>query len=332
MAFGTNEEQIILLSIVIPTWNRSSSLDAALRHLLPQLESYSREIEIIISDNGSTDDTQNALKKVNSACPNLNIRLNRNKENLGFYGNLKICRELSIGKYLWVLSDDDYVCAGVINDIMRNIFKADTFAVIFLKNNPLKNNFKSYVLDRDELLIQEVYKIGLISSVIFLNKKEFDDHIYSEYNNSAFLGFLFLLNSFNFNRRVIIIEGNCLMGSQAKPKGYNFFDIFINHMEHVITYMHFLRIPGKIIKKFRQLYLTNFIARYYILLKGEKKLKFGEFQTLEISSVKEIEKWIRRSYSDMLCYWSNFYPLTLIPGYIFASALKIRKMIIKKSN
>ncbi|MDQ6890590.1 MAG: glycosyltransferase [Bacteroidota bacterium] len=320
------------MSIAIPTWNRSQNLQEALTYLLPQINCCKGQIEIIISDNGSTDNTQSIVTKFIGLYPDLNIISNKNKENLGFYGNFRKCREIASGKYFWVLSDDDYVGPGLIHVILKKISESNDLAVIYLKLDKLQQSFHIYNLERDSLLIQEGYTIGLISSVIFLNSKEFDEAIYQKYTNSAFIAFIFLLNAFNYYKNVLVIKGHCLMAANAKPKGYNFFDIFINHMEHVIEYMHFIKLPGKIIIKFRCAYLINFIRQYYIIYKGEKILKFGKFEPSEISSIKEIEFWIHRSYSDLKCYWLQFYLLTLVPAYFFTLGLKIRRLILKKQN
>jgi abequosyltransferase len=331
MEFGTGNEPPIL-SIAIPTWNRCKSLNSALNYLLMQINNFSKEIEIIISDNGSDDDTAKVVAMYIKQYPQLKIIGNRNATNLGFYGNLMKCRELSSGKFFWVLSDDDYVVEGLITEIIRNISLAKEVAVVYLKNNLLQKDLKSYKLNRDQLLIQEGFKIGLISSVLFLNNKEHDEFIYQGYPNNAFLGFIFLLNAFNFSDEVIVIEGNCLKAANAKPKGYNFFDIFINHMQQVIEYMHFIRFPKKIIDKYRCTYLKNFIGPYYLLYKGEKALKFGDFKNSEIASIHDVEMWTHKAYADLNCYWLYFYPLRLTPSFLFASALKIRSKLLKRKN
>ena len=44
-----------LLSICIPTYNRAQFLDVSLRELISQASEISDSIEIVISDNASTD-------------------------------------------------------------------------------------------------------------------------------------------------------------------------------------------------------------------------------------------------------------------------------------
>ena len=52
-----------LLSITIPTWNRAPILEIALSQLLPQLIEFKDSIELIISDNCSTDNTSEVINK-----------------------------------------------------------------------------------------------------------------------------------------------------------------------------------------------------------------------------------------------------------------------------
>lgn len=51
-----------LLSICIPTYNRSTYLEEALCNIINDT-SFSDDIEIIISDNASTDNTQEIVSK-----------------------------------------------------------------------------------------------------------------------------------------------------------------------------------------------------------------------------------------------------------------------------
>jgi hypothetical protein len=95
----------------------------------------------------------------------------------------------------------------------------------------------------------------------------------------------------------------------------------------VVDYMHFIKLPVKIINNFRCSYLLNFIRTYYIIFKAEKALKFGTFES---SSIKEIEYWINRSYSNLKCYWLHFYLLTFIPSWFFKIALKMRRSLKNK--
>ena len=92
------------VSILIPTFNRAGYLRQAIESALRQ--DYSN-LEVIVSDNASTDDTREVVSKF-SADPHL--RYHRNNVNLGMIGNWRqAVRDLATGDWFLLLSDDDYL-------------------------------------------------------------------------------------------------------------------------------------------------------------------------------------------------------------------------------
>lgn len=92
-----------LVSIGIPTYNRASSyLKDALRSAVNQTY---KKIEIIVSDNCSSDDTESVVKAFNDH----RIRYYRQKDNIGSLNNRNFCLEQSRGEYFLSLFDDDVI-------------------------------------------------------------------------------------------------------------------------------------------------------------------------------------------------------------------------------
>ncbi|MGN5006714.1 glycosyltransferase family 2 protein [Aeromonas sp. 96A] len=99
------------LSIAIPTYNRASILDRALENIARQISS-ADDIQVVISDNGSTDHTRSIVEKYISI---LNIKYVCLPSNQGFDRNFinAICE--SDGEYVWVKGDDDLIAPSMIN-------------------------------------------------------------------------------------------------------------------------------------------------------------------------------------------------------------------------
>jgi len=96
-----------LLSICIPTYNRANLLDSALHALIPQVNASSGAVELIVSDNCSTDNTQQVVERARASGP---IQYHRNSQNEGVTRNiLRLTNELANGEFAWVLGDDDLV-------------------------------------------------------------------------------------------------------------------------------------------------------------------------------------------------------------------------------
>ena len=69
---------MIKLSVLIPVWNQEELVINALEHL-PRRE----DIEILVRDDGSTDNTLANLKKYKEEHPDLNLSVMANKWNKG---------------------------------------------------------------------------------------------------------------------------------------------------------------------------------------------------------------------------------------------------------
>jgi glycosyltransferase involved in cell wall biosynthesis len=52
----------ILLSIAIPTYNGSNYIEDTLESIVPQILSYSRNVDVVISDNASEDETKDIIE------------------------------------------------------------------------------------------------------------------------------------------------------------------------------------------------------------------------------------------------------------------------------
>ena len=90
------EGEGILLSICIPTFNRCKLLDRLIKSITEQ-ESFNNSIEIIISDNCSTDNTKRIVSKYLLSYNN--IRYYRNDENIGMEKNIAKVLSLGNGKF-----------------------------------------------------------------------------------------------------------------------------------------------------------------------------------------------------------------------------------------
>ena len=91
-----------LVSIGLPVFNGDAYLEAAVDSLLSQ--DY-KSIEVIISDNGSTDRTEEICRAYAKA--DARIRFYRNKDNMGAAQNYNRVFALSRGKYFkWQAVDD----------------------------------------------------------------------------------------------------------------------------------------------------------------------------------------------------------------------------------
>jgi glycosyltransferase involved in cell wall biosynthesis len=92
-----------MVSVVIPTYNKSLSIESTLRSVLQQTY---KHVEIILVDNGSTDGTREVINKFIAANPN-NWKIIDAEENLGPSNARNLGILNSTGKYIFFLDGDD---------------------------------------------------------------------------------------------------------------------------------------------------------------------------------------------------------------------------------
>ncbi len=92
----------VLVSVIIPTYNRKTYVVRAIDSVLAQ--SY-KNVEIIVVDDCSKDDTYEVLLQMQKKHPNLVAK--RNDVNLGPAGTANAGIEAARGKYIAILDDDD---------------------------------------------------------------------------------------------------------------------------------------------------------------------------------------------------------------------------------
>lgn len=129
-----------ILTIAIPTYNRSRYLEQLLNALVPQLRHEPR-VELIVSDNASTDDTQGVIARFQS--DGLALKSSLNDVNLGPDANIHRCFELAHSKYVWIIGDDDVVSQDAVSKVLSYLAVAD-YDLIYLNS---KSYETSYVHD-----------------------------------------------------------------------------------------------------------------------------------------------------------------------------------------
>ncbi|UBU13943.1 glycosyltransferase family 2 protein [Nonomuraea gerenzanensis] len=91
-----------LVSIALPVRNGAGRLEAVVRSVLAQDHPH---IELVISDNASTDGTEELCRDLAAADPR--IVYHRHPENIGLLGNFQHAARISRGAYVRWIGDDD---------------------------------------------------------------------------------------------------------------------------------------------------------------------------------------------------------------------------------
>lgn len=143
-----------LVSIVIPVYNREKLIHRSLQSALAQ--DYP-EVEILVTDNCSTDSTWEVLEEY--AINNEKIRIIKNEANLGPVKNWYRAVELAKGEYVKILWSDDTIEAGFISQTLNYLHDDVAFVLGGVEIKTLDGELKEkYGGDGEiEILSQQEY-------------------------------------------------------------------------------------------------------------------------------------------------------------------------------
>ncbi|NDV26681.1 glycosyltransferase [Desulfovibrio sp. JC010] len=135
---GDHSEGIApFISVCIPTYNRADMVGDAIKSILAQ---FYDNLEIVIVDDGSTDDSESVIKAFNDQ----RIRYIR-QENMGRPGARNRCVKEASGDYILWLDSDDALVSGVIGKYVKLLNRHPDVEIVYgdllstdVKLNPLQ--------------------------------------------------------------------------------------------------------------------------------------------------------------------------------------------------
>lgn len=310
------------LTIAIPIYNGAKTIKRLLDCILNQ--NFSREaVDLIICDNGSTDNTLEVIKPYVN-----NFTLFTNDTNLGADKNFELCVNRSNSEYVWILGDDDYLKDGAIEEILKKLYQK-TYACIFI-------NFSLFDIKKQEEVLAKYVNIkddingkgisqfldhtniaaNFLSSIIH-SKKYFESINAAKYYNTHFLQFAVILDYVKDNEFLIIAEPFVInMGDSSER------DINIGGGAVIIAYKIF-----SVVKDAKSTYILPPI-RQKILDTIHQTLKYrilsGKRLGLKINL--SLLKNLLINFKGYWSFWVIDIPILLIPNFVVTFIYKVYRV------
>lgn len=218
------------LSICIPTWNRSKFLNESLKRLSVQIsEIDAADVEIFISDNASTDSTQQIVEKyINDGVP---ISYQKNAENVGAARNFIQCILWSKGQYIWLLGDDDFLKDNALK-IIINILKNQNYGLLHLYSFGNKDRSPVVIEDKKDFIRSVSYYITFMSGNIFNRDIVQEIKNPEQYIPTHLLQVPYYIEALCKHQYNVLVGSNLILlppADGANNGGYNFFEVFVQH-------------------------------------------------------------------------------------------------------
>lgn len=176
------------LTVCIPTYNRAQLLEKACNLIIAQIvrDELVNEIQICISDNGSTDDTEEVVRRLQQGkC--VNIKYCKQSENVGFSRNLLSVIEMADGEFVLLAADDDLLNEGALKLILDTIglgFSVVIFGPPMPSGSLANSTSNAPTVINNALHVVEalgIFHISFIGNIVIRRD------VYLQYHNPAFI-------------------------------------------------------------------------------------------------------------------------------------------------
>lgn len=171
------------LCIALPTFNRAPFLDAALTRLIATVSPH--DIGILVSDNASSDDTAEIVRRHAASYPLLQYA--RNAENLGPDGNFEAVLRRTETRYVWLLGDTYEIEPVALRRVLAVAQSDQTFnaIVVDVEERAAYIPEQTYT-DRNRLLAELGWHMTCMSALI-LERELVKAGAFERYRDTSFI-------------------------------------------------------------------------------------------------------------------------------------------------
>ena len=140
-----------LLSICIATYNRAEYIGETLESIIPQVTD---EVEIVIVDGASTDNTSDVVRHYIEVCKQIHYIQLQSKGGI----DQDFCKavEHAKGEYCWLFPDDDLLKSGAISAVLKDVVKGYSLIVV-----------NAQVMDKDFSKVLENKRLQMDTNEIY---------------------------------------------------------------------------------------------------------------------------------------------------------------------
>jgi glycosyltransferase involved in cell wall biosynthesis len=237
-----SEADLPLLTIAIPTFNRDGYLALNLSQLKAEFARVqSGEIEILVCDNHSEDNTQAVVAE--AIAGGLPIRYVRNRSNNGSDANIAQCFTLARGEYVLIMGDDDLLLdrsLGRLLDLIRPrdvgvvSMRAYGYEVDFRAEFPGARPGGTTVFQDSQLFIE---KLGIFSTLLSANilaKHLLPAGIAERHVGTNLVHTYLVYAAITLAKRNIYIDDYVLACKRNNSNQYDFSEVFVERFGSIL--------------------------------------------------------------------------------------------------
>jgi glycosyltransferase involved in cell wall biosynthesis len=286
---------------------------------------HEHDVEIVISDNASTDDTGDSVRTFQETHPW--IRYHRNEITIRGENNFRLVASLALGENVWVFGDDDKMEAVAISRVLANIRNGfeltvcnystwnKQFSALFKKNG-LNGALDVSIVDPNVLLKRFGLHLGFISCVV-MKKVLFLKLPIEEYERYAEYGFPFVYAVYtgvaNDSCKVGFIADPIVLNRAGNSGDYDWYKYFVTGSSLIFDELLHNGYTKSAVRAAKYQVLMDFVIPSALSFKIRRNVEEN----------KQIMRLLLKHYKRYWQFWVCCFPRLLAPVCLLRPAKKI---------
>jgi glycosyltransferase involved in cell wall biosynthesis len=281
-------------------------------------------MEIVVSDNASSDATAAVVKEFQRSYPML--RYMRNEKNIGANRNSAHVARMATGNYVWVFGDDDKFALDAVPMVLEQIQSGRNLIICnfatYTKDFARRVRASFYcpgnrqrVLDHNELLATYHLTLGYISCVVMhrdivanLLRQDFDHYI--DYGfpllHTIYVGI-------SNHCDAAFIPKSIVLNRSANNEGFNWCEYFVRYPALI-----FAALEQSLYSSLSVRAAKNGTIREYIFPQVVRQKSKGQ-------SVSDIYRGLWLDYRDCWMFWLLCLPVSITPSVVLRISRNMRR-------
>ena len=316
-----------ILTIAIPTYNGELTISESMSTILKSFNCCNiDEVELIISDNASIDNTKTIVNSLIANNKTYDIKYYNNNINVGFDCNVDLCVKRANGKYVWLFSDSEIIIDdNAVNNILEVLKQREyDFLMLNYDNGTHFECMSEYYVSGDDFFQRTSFRSNFITSCI-VNKNKWMDLQLEKYYNSYWIQSAYQIKALSPNT-------NCCAGYID--------DIYIGSTKSKAKWGHngsFIMVGIKLLKLYTEMnqlgYSKETISKACDVIKGGYPLNIclARIKGLKMSKLEidELLTICRQLYNPLGIINIFFFQCPVVFCYIYYIGYRTVRLVSK---
>lgn len=316
-----------LLTIAVPTYNRATYLDLCLSRITAQLTNYREEVELLVSNNCSTDNTEEIVHKyLSQGHP---ITYLKNQMNVGPDRNFVQCFRKAGGNYVLLFGDDDVLLDRAL-DTLLPILRSNSYGIVFLNSYGFTGDYtrekpnvfpSGYSIFEDRLAFTKkvAHFFTFMSAIVFNRTLAEEPSDWTPFFDSNLVQLAWTFSALFNGRKNVYVSEYLVAARLYNSGGYGVCQVFGHNFNRIFDLFKERGVSGRYFRTINRRMLVEHFPAMIVL--GRNK----------IVPLKE-EDYFRSLYplyKDYICFWLCTVPAIILPARLTYSLFRLAEKVLR---